>query len=155
MAGVEMSEEITNDQLEAMSGGELLRQEVCRNKGFYRQSQKFLIQKSQNGVLNKRILNFVYKMHPLLPSSQIYIAHILKLCTCYYGFAWFSFISIFPHLGNCCFFFSEIFVWKIVPIFVFNPETFCTTLPFESLIHFIILQWTERWLLNMMKVNLI
>lgn len=53
MAGVEMSEEITNDQLEAMSGGELLRQEVCRNKGFYRQSQKFLIQKSQNGVLNK------------------------------------------------------------------------------------------------------
>ena len=28
MAGVEISEEITNDQLEAMSGGELLRQEV-------------------------------------------------------------------------------------------------------------------------------
>ena len=28
MAGIEISEEITNDQLEAMTGGELLRQEV-------------------------------------------------------------------------------------------------------------------------------
>ena len=28
MAGIEVSEEITNDQLEAMSGGELLRAEV-------------------------------------------------------------------------------------------------------------------------------
>ena len=29
MAGIEISEEITNDQLDAMNGGELLRQEVC------------------------------------------------------------------------------------------------------------------------------
>ena len=28
MAGIEISEEITEDQLEAMSGGELLKQEV-------------------------------------------------------------------------------------------------------------------------------
>lgn len=28
MAGIEVSEEVTNDQLDAMSGGELLRQEV-------------------------------------------------------------------------------------------------------------------------------
>lgn len=28
MAGIEISEEITDDQLEAMSGGELLKQEV-------------------------------------------------------------------------------------------------------------------------------
>ena len=30
MSGIEVSEEITMDQLEAMSGGELLRQEVSK-----------------------------------------------------------------------------------------------------------------------------
>ena len=29
MAGIEISEELTDDQLEAMAGGELVRQEVC------------------------------------------------------------------------------------------------------------------------------
>ena len=31
MVGIEVSEEITNDQIEAMTGGELLRQEVIIN----------------------------------------------------------------------------------------------------------------------------
>ena len=32
MAGVEVSEEVTDDQLDAVGGGELLRQEVCKKK---------------------------------------------------------------------------------------------------------------------------
>ena len=39
MAGIEISEEITDDQLDAMSGGELLRQEVRRNLSFCTRGQ--------------------------------------------------------------------------------------------------------------------
>ena len=35
MAGIEISEEITEDQLEAMSGGELLKQEVLLCDHYY------------------------------------------------------------------------------------------------------------------------
>lgn len=139
-----MSEEITNDQLEAMSGGELLRQEVCSNNGLYRQSQKFLVQKSQNGVLNKRILNFVYNVHPLLPSSQIHCSYIEVV----YLLLWICLRNFNFHFSTLVYLvcFQQNFQ-KIVPTFVFNQETFFATLPFDSLIHFIILQWTEKWLL--------
>ena len=40
MAGIEISEEITDDQLDAMSGGELLRQEVRRNLSFCTRGQE-------------------------------------------------------------------------------------------------------------------
>lgn len=35
MTGVEASEEMTMEQLEAMSGGELLRNEVCSSLSFF------------------------------------------------------------------------------------------------------------------------
>ena len=58
MAGVEVSEEVTEDQLEAMTGGELLKQEV--NDGPFSKDLSCLIIVSESDFYTRDFIDFTF-----------------------------------------------------------------------------------------------